>query len=928
MFKIFRPAYTLMWYVQREFFVSFALTLLAMTIFWLLLVAFQMGAELDNFGVGYAQVLMLAPFILPRALTLALPPATMIATIMVFGRLSAESEILAAQAGGAALRRYVWPLLFCSVVISICSLWLQDTGVRWGNDTIRTSVLQLNKPESFIKTLDKPGGSMSIHPDANKFTRINMLPKITGNDGKEMRPIQIVDFLNSKIMQTVLADDHQFNVAGGDPKNTADHALSIFLANVQTYGDQFNTADEIALRIQLPDIGALIPIGNTRGQKSWRENLDDARKIAHDEHRRWKFMLRRASDYGALAATGSPLDAPAPALISNGWNDTKLHMESIVGQGGATDRMRQDTIEFHRKIALSTLPISMIFLGIGLGLLVNKSNRMIGFLLGLSLYALLYYPLTIVAKTLSSSGNWDKMAKFCPPQYLPNILFLLGGYFLWRMYEHGFMIHMPAFLRRTRSEDPDGPGFFSSVMDLAYRVAWQAPVGFFGIIARLPVSIFRRTTDRYIGTTFLAPLLVVILSIAGLVTAFDLIEHLTEIIDGIRHSTEPMGSLPIRTQAEALRDVFAFYGIQAIDYSLDLVPFEVLIAGMMCAMVLVRNQEHLILKSSGVRLQRALRPAILFAFLACASVTVVREMWMPELMLHRDFLKPQVYHRNSQPSSLALYTLDENKQPLLFEMGSYNFATKQGRDMHVYLLGEQKNRRIPQLVADVVKWNAGREGWELFTDPAVQEQKLLEQAAGPFGGKDKEKDKEKDAKKNKGPETASKDLKPGGQRIEDDNLDLKATYTNPGAMPSIAKHKTRVDFWKGPVDPKYIDNDRLGAKVMRLNELKKLSEFKPELMVDWYRRIGEFAMGFLLLWLALPLMLSDSAGSAVTSIAYSTLIAAFYYGFCEAAKKLGVDGTVITLFTHSLKVPVWAPLIPHCIFFVIGFIQFYWRMET
>ena len=985
MLRLFRPAYTLMWYVLREFFVAFALTLMAMTIFWLLLVSFTMAAELENFGADATQVLMLAPFILPRALTLSLPPATMIATIMVFGRLSAESEILAAQAGGAALRRFVWPLLICSIVISMCSLWLHDTGMRWGNDTIRTQVLKLNKPESFIKTLDKPGGNMSIHPDANKYTRINMLPSYRDMDGNEMRPVEIIDFQNNKIMQTVLAEHHQFNA---DPaKGASDRKLSISLTNVQTYSDNFNRASEISLSIPLPDIGALIPIGNTRGQKSWRENLDEGRKIARDEHRRWSFLLRRAADFGSLAAASAPLDAAAPAFVSNSWNDSKLGIEAIIGQGGALDRMRQDNIEFHRKIALSILPFSMIFLGVGLGLLVKKSNRMIGFLLGLALYALLYYPLTIVAKSLSSTGNWDKMAKVCPPQYLPNILFLLLGYFLWRMHEHGFPINFSALLRvkytddatpdssepggidatrearrrQARSVDGGVPDPFEGVgnvtetvpikhkksllsqiieiplMALAYTlhfifvvVIWNILRAAFWLVTSiilLPIRIFRRTTDVYIGSSFLTPLFIVILCIAGLVTAFDVIEHLSEIVDGIRHSMEPMGALPVRTQPEAIRDVIVLYGIQALDFTLEYLPLWVLIAGMLCAMVLVRNQEHLILKSSGIRLQRALRPAIILAIMACASVTVVREMWMPELILHRDFLKPQVYHRNSQPSSLALHILDENKKPMLVEMGSYNFATRQGKDLHVYLLGEQKNGRIPQLTADVVRWDSERQGWNLFTDPSAKP--LV--SPGLFGGsKDKTTEKEKADKAKKNVPEAPTELVPGGQRRDMDNgIDPKNIGSMNGAtMPAMATHITRVDFWKGPINPKYIDSERLGAKVMRLNELKRNSEYKPELMVEWYKRVSEFAMGFILLWCALPLMLSDSAHSPVTSIAFGTLLAAVYWCLCMASAKLGVDATSFTLFAHTLKIPVWAPLIPHGIFFIVGFIQFYFRLET
>ncbi len=136
-------------------------------------------------------------------------------------------------------------------------------------------------------------------------------------------------------------------------KGNPDMSLFIHLTDVRSYGAQLNSATDIVNGIKLPDIGALIPIGNTRGEKSWRENLEEAHKLAKDEHRRWHFMLRRVSDFGALAAAGSPLDPAATPEIVNAWNDSKVHMEAIIFQGGSQDFMRQDMIEFHRKISLA-----------------------------------------------------------------------------------------------------------------------------------------------------------------------------------------------------------------------------------------------------------------------------------------------------------------------------------------------------------------------------------------------------------------------------------------------------------------------------------------------------------------------------------------------------------------------------------------------
>lgn len=1041
-----RPAYTLMWYVLREFLVTFALTLAAITLLMLLLLSFGMASELDNFGIGFADVLMLSPFIMPHAMGLALPPATLIATVMVMGRLSAESEILAAQAGGAALRRFVWPLLFGGILVSAATLWLEDAGVSWGNRTIRTQVLKINKPE-FFQSLDKPGGSISMHPDASKSTRINILPYETDKDGRVFRPVQIVDFSAGRILQTVIARNHAFKVGEGSGKNPNEHTLSVILDDVQNYADKFTTADNTVVSVPLPDIGSLIPIGNTRGQKSWRENWEESRLVANDMHRRCEFTLRRASDYGALAAASSPLNASSAPLIINTWNEARIHVEQIEG---ARDRLRQDQIEYHRKIAIGILPLSMAFLGIGLGLLVRKNNRMIGFLLGVAIYAMLYYPLTILAKSLSSSGNWDAMPRFVPPpQYLPNLIFLIMGYILWRHYERGTPLRILAYFVGALF----GIGafimgiqmislyiltvlriMFLVVIGVAALVAfgffiaklWKS--GVLDMIVSIPLRIlFRRTVDIYVGTTFLVPFLVIVVCLAGFISAFDIIDHFPELVDGIRKANDPLGNLPVRTEWQALIDVFKYYGIQSVDYTLELLPIEVLIAGLLCAMQLVRNQEHLILKSSGMRLQRALRPAVVLALLACLGVSAIREYAVPGMMLRRDFLKPQVYHRNSTPSSLALYTVDEKRQPLLFEMGQYDSILKIGRDLRVYLIGEKKNERIPIVSADIAVWNKEKELWELWADPAVQEQKQLEQAANAMGGgkakgsktnpgagekstasggKSKP-EKSPDAATgpaaasvtavagavhNSGPPALNVSFNGGNSKAVDTTIVsyqwdfgdhttaagksaahvyeksglYTATLTVADAAGNTSTASVQVDVWmrgglrqhwemvptvieiastgpereamipletivktplqdwQGPINPKFIDSDRLGAKVMTLSELKKLSEFKPELMVDFYKRIGEFLMGVLLLWCTLPLMLSDNR-TTVVSIGSSILIGAAYWGLCVVASKLAADTK-----SWSAYIPhgPWLPLVPHGIFFVIGWIQFHLRMET
>lgn len=900
MFRVLRAA-TLRRYVLREFAVLFAVTLMATTGLMLLVLAIQLVTEFEQFGVSAGQMLLLAPYIMPRALVFALPPATMIAAIMVFGRMSAESEILAAQAGGAPMRVMTMPLFVIGLAISASSLWLQDTGVRWGNSQIRDVVLQINRPEDFIQKLDKPGNSFSIQSDAVTSVRVN-LPAANGN----RRPIQIVYFQNGSQGKTVFAEDHTF-LAPVPATKTKERTLVVRLSGVQIFEDRTSYADEIDWGVPLPDIGSIIPIGNTRGQKSWIENKEIADRITRDEHARWEFLMRRASDFGALAAAGSTLDPSAAGMSANAWNTSKIHTEAIVGNGGALERMKLEKSEFHRKVALGLLPVAMVMLGMGLGLLVKKSNRVIGFLIGVGLYCIFYFPMTIIAKSLATGNQLGSNAWLA--QYIPATLFLAGGFALCVGFERGHITALPGFLRWLTK--------LTMLWTLVVKL-FKLFVGAIRVIVILPVKLFWRTADRYIASEFLVPLIAIIFSIAGFITFIDVIEHHTEIMDGITKCAEPLGSLPKRAEWEAVRDVAIYYGIQALDYTLDLLPFEVLIAGMLCAMVLVRNQEHLILKSSGMRLQRALMPVMVLAVIAGLGVSAAREFAMPTLAMHRDFLKPQIYHRTPQSSSFALYTFDDKKKPILCVIGQYEAATESGKDLCIYLLGDEKNKRIPTISAHVFKWDRKANSWELWTDPAEVEKALLAQKSfGGGGGKSPQ----AEPKKKTSVAQTTRELKRNGvyKVIEASVPPSKlARETNADTLKAVTVSKSQIASWSGPIDPKFINTERMGAKVMRLAELDALSEYKPALKVDFYRRISEFMLCLFILWCAMPLMFNDSTTSPWKAIVFAILFAGIYWGSCEfAATK-----------ARANVLPAWSALVPHAVFFVIGSIQYFKRLQT
>jgi lipopolysaccharide export LptBFGC system permease protein LptF len=868
MLKLFRGR-TLQRYILREFVVIFGLALAACTLLMILVTLYQMNSE---YGQEVSRLALLFPFLLPKALGWSIPMATLIASTMVFSRLSAEDEILAAQAGGAPLRAMTIPILASGVFLASYCLWNNQGGLAWGNSMIRNQVLKLDKPEKFFDTLNQPGTSLSVPTDNGATAHINLLPLITDPKTHAVRrPIHIAYFQNQQVALTVIAEDFTYKLFTKNNENV----LNLTLRGAQRLGESPAYFDEVTMEIPQPPLDSIIDIGKSRGQLGWLDNYADSVAIRKTYHDRYRFMLARGADFAASVVGGGFAEPATPFLDANSWSDTRIATEAIYATGGALDREHGDTVESWRKIAMSLLPMSMSMLGIGLGLLVKKSQRMVGLLSSLVIYALVYYPLMLVGKELAMAGKLGLIAL-----WIPNIVMFAAGYALCFAYEHG-------------SLSTGLPPIFTTIWeDLVHlgKMSWKPMQE----LSRVGRFFFQRKTDAYIAGAFIVPLLIVLLTISSVITAFDLAEHGGEVVQGIVKAGDPNPGVPVRLRSEAILDAITYYGISSLGWICDLLPAVILVAGIICVYALIRNNEHLIVKSAGLPLQRAFRPIIIITLVFSAAVTLVRETVLPQLIMHRDYLKAMVYHRTPSPNAIALYTTDAAKHPVIFEMSEYTSSTKSGKDLRIFLLDAQ-GKRIPSVVADLALWDGS--GWKLQNDP------------------NKALDAEKHKRNNN--KTAQLPLIEHGYFIQPESTDdASAPAESHGDVSQVKNTKKPLATWQGTVTPALLESERLGPGVMRLSELNEASVIKSSFAVEWWFRVSEVMMGMLLLWTSIPLLLDESTGP-LTGIGYSILVAAGYWA-------------LIILFTQGAKsfLPVWAPLIPHAIFLIVGRRRYYVTMPT
>ena len=108
-------------------------------------------AEASQQGLGPTQILAAIPLLVPSTLPYTIPATTLFATCVVYGRLSADNEILAVRAAGVNLLAVVWPGLLLGLVMSGVTMGLYYRVIPYTHHLLRQMVF--NDAEELMYSL-------------------------------------------------------------------------------------------------------------------------------------------------------------------------------------------------------------------------------------------------------------------------------------------------------------------------------------------------------------------------------------------------------------------------------------------------------------------------------------------------------------------------------------------------------------------------------------------------------------------------------------------------------------------------------------------------------------------------------------------------------------------------------------------------------
>jgi lipopolysaccharide export system permease protein len=190
---------TLYRYIINEIWPTFMASLL---VFIFIMVAARMLSITElvvTRGVGIGQVLGMVMYLLPDILTFALPAVTLMAVVVAFLRLSADSEIIALKSSGISLFQLLPPVVVFSLVVFFLGIAISAFAAPWGNRAFKDLLFKIAESRADLGIKER----VFCEPFDNLIFYVNSF----GSKERVLRDVFVVDRRDETVTNTIVAEE-------------------------------------------------------------------------------------------------------------------------------------------------------------------------------------------------------------------------------------------------------------------------------------------------------------------------------------------------------------------------------------------------------------------------------------------------------------------------------------------------------------------------------------------------------------------------------------------------------------------------------------------------------------------------------------------------------------------------------------------------
>ncbi|MGM0502329.1 MAG: LptF/LptG family permease [Bacillota bacterium] len=324
-----------------------------------------------EYGVPILTTVKLFFLSLPQIIVWTFPMSMLLASLLAFGRLSGDSEIIALKAGGVSFIRLVIPVLIVALLISGLTIWLNDTLVPKSTNMYEEIVWELKHGEAKPKTqfnlriapVDSETGKLDFVLTASKFD----------GDTQTLEEVTLQDYENGKLVNIIQAQQAKWLEEKWVFIDGVSYTITDKGRVPQTEFDRMNMKNRLRRD----------PKQISRRQKEPEEmNLEELGQ----------------------------------------------HIELLEQEGQDVKKLK---VTYHQRFSIPMACFIFALVGAPLGLSPNRSGSSIG--LGLSIIVIfIYYTLMTVGSALGQSGN---LTPWLGAWLQNIIFIIVGSLLMYRSYE-------------------------------------------------------------------------------------------------------------------------------------------------------------------------------------------------------------------------------------------------------------------------------------------------------------------------------------------------------------------------------------------------------------------------------------------------------------------------------------------------------------
>lgn len=148
-------------------------------------------------GVTFFDLMKLFVYLSPVFLILLIPVSCMLGLFLTFLRMGADRELVSLRAGGIS----IWPLMPAPLILCLCgsilTLWISLSGISWGMDNFRETVVEMARHKT----------SVNIQPGVfnTSFPGLTVYATQADPGSGELRDVFVLDSSRSQSSATIVA---------------------------------------------------------------------------------------------------------------------------------------------------------------------------------------------------------------------------------------------------------------------------------------------------------------------------------------------------------------------------------------------------------------------------------------------------------------------------------------------------------------------------------------------------------------------------------------------------------------------------------------------------------------------------------------------------------------------------------------------------